>query len=181
MNFMREQTSTETKKFTDSMLGQFFSEQIKDMYWAEQHLVKTLPEMQKAANSDKLKQAFGDHLAQTEQHVTRLEQVFEMMDMEPDSDKCKAMAGITAEGEEIIDETEEGTATRDAALIFAAQKVEHYEITSYGGLISLARCLNRSDIAAVLGQTLEEEKSADNLLTQIAGSGINQEACSEMN
>ena len=111
----------------DSMLAGFFHGEIKDIYWAEKHLVKTLPKMIKAATSAQLKSAFTNHLAQTKVHCERLEQVFGLLGKKPQAKKCEAMEGITKEGEGIIEETQAGTATRDVGLIFAGQKVEHYE------------------------------------------------------
>lgn len=163
----------------DAMLEKFFTDELKDIYWAEKHLVKTLPKMQKAATSDQLKQAFGDHLEQTKGHVERLEQVFEMLGKKAQAKKCDAMEGITKEGEGIIEETEQGTATRDVGLVLAGQKVEHYEISTYGGLEQLARTLGKDDVADILAQTLAEEKEADSLLTSVAEDGINYEAAEE--
>ncbi len=163
----------------DSMLLEFFEDELKDIYWAEKHLVKTLPKMRKAATSEKLKQAFEDHLEVTQTHVSRLEQVFELMGKKAQAKKCDAMAGITEEGAGIIEETEKGTATRDVGLILAAQKVEHYEIATYGGLAQLARTLGRDDVAEILETTLGEEKEADVLLTDIAENDINYEASRE--
>ena len=161
------------------MLEEFFCDELKDIYWAEKHLVKTLPKMQKAATSADLKQAFADHLETTKEHVTRLEEVFGLMGKKPQAKKCDAMAGITEEGAGIIEETEKGTATRDVGLILAAQKVEHYEISTYGGLAQLARTLGHDDVADILETTLGEEKEADTLLTDIAENGVNYEASEE--
>jgi len=163
----------------DSMLEDFFNDELKDIYWAEKHLVKTLPKMQKAATSSELKQAFADHLEVTKQHVQRLEDVFGMMGKKPQAKKCDAMEGITKEGQGIIEETEAGTATRDVGLILAGQKVEHYEISTYGGLAQLARTIGRDDVASVLAETLAEEKEADELLTSVAENGVNYEAAEE--
>lgn len=160
-------------------LMELFSDAIKDLYWAEKHLVKTLPKMKKAASSSQLKDAFGNHLEQTREHVTRLEQVFEMMGKKAQAKKCDAMEGLSKEGESIIEETDNGTATRDVGLILAAQKVEHYEIATYGGLVQLAKTLGHDDISEVLQQTLTEEKKADQLLTEIAENDINCEASEE--
>jgi len=159
-----------------SKLEEFFVEQLKDMYWAEKHLVKALTKMQKAATTEELQQAFEDHRAVTEEHAMKLEQVFEIMGKKPQAKKCEAMEGLLKEGESIIEETEEGTATRDAGLIMAAQKVEHYEIASYGTLVQLANTMQKSDAASVLEQILQEEKDADVLLTEIAENDINWEA-----
>jgi ferritin-like metal-binding protein YciE len=163
----------------DSKLHQFFLQQLQDVYWAEKKLVKTLPKLAEASTSYKLKQAFNDHLDQTKNHVTRLEQVFEMMGEEAKALKCPAMAGIVDEGEDIIDETDKGTAQRDVGLIFAAQKAEHYEIATYGGLVTLARTMGHTDAAELLEQTLTEEKMADQLLTKIAEEDANVKANTE--
>ncbi len=167
------------KGANDSLLQSFFADELKDIYWAEKHLVKTLPKMQKAATSQELKNAFADHLEVTRTHVTRLEQAFEAMGKKAQAKKCEAMEGITKEGESIIEDTEEGTSTRDVGLILAAQKVEHYEISTYGGLTQLAVTLGIDDVADLLSQTLAEEKEADSTLTDIAENNINYEAAEE--
>jgi len=163
----------------DSMLEEFFKDEIKDIYWAEKHLVKTLPKMAKAATSPELKEAFTNHLEETKVHVERLEQVFELLEEKAQAKKCDAMEGITKEGDGIVEETETGTSTRDVGLILAGQKVEHYEISTYGGLAQLARNLGRDDVAELLEQTLEEEKKADQLLTTVAEDSVNYEAAQE--
>ncbi len=162
-----------------SLLREFFVDELQDIYWAEQHLVDTLPKMSAAATTGELKQAFDNHLEVTMGHVSRLEQVFQMINEEANAKKCKAMAGITAEGESIISDTDSNTLTRDVGLIFAAQKAEHYEIATYGCLTQLAKTLGRNDVAALLHQTLEEEKEADEELTEIAKSHINVDAAYE--
>ena len=163
----------------DSMLEEFFTDELKDIYWAEKHLVKTLPKMQKAATSKELKDAFAGHLETTKGHVTRLEQVFEMLGKKAQAKKCDAMEGITKEGASIIEDTEAGTATRDVGLILAGQKAEHYEISTYGGLAQLARTLGKEDIANILAETLAEEKEADELLTSVAENNVNYQAIEE--
>ena len=163
----------------DSMLKSFFEDELKDIYWAEKNIVKTLPKMKKAATSEKLQQAFEDHLQQTQTHVERLEQVFETLGKKAQAKKCDAMEGIIEEGKGIIEETEKGTATRDVGLILSAQKVEHYEIATYGGLAQLATTLGLEEVAELLRQTLEEEKQTDQLLTEIAESDVNYEASME--
>jgi ferritin-like metal-binding protein YciE len=175
----KQQSTKNASKNDGSMLEEFFVDELKDIYWAEKHLVKTLPKMQKAATTPELQQAFADHLEATKEHVTRLEEVFEMLGEKAVAKKCEAMAGITKEGEDIIDETEKGTATRDVGLILAAQKVEHYEISTYGGLAQLAKTLAHDDVAKVLEKTLSEEKEADELLTSIAEDNVNYEAAEE--
>lgn len=163
----------------DSMLREFFIDELKDIYWAEKHIVTTLPKMAKAATSQNLKEAFTNHLEETKGHVTRLEEAFKALDEKAVAKKCDAMEGILKEGSGIIEETEEGTATRDVGLILAAQKVEHYEISTYGGLGQLARTLGEDDVAELLETTLEEEKAADIKLTEVAEVGINYEAAEE--
>ena len=165
----------------DSRLMEFFYGELKDIYWAEKHLVKTLPKMAKAATSVELKAAFTAHLAETKVHCERLEKVFGMIDMKAQAKKCEAMEGIIKEGAGIIEETEAGTATRDVGLIFAGQKVEHYEIATYGGLIQLAKTLGLEDCADIMLQSLNEEKKADEGLTDIAENNINYESFEEKN
>jgi ferritin-like metal-binding protein YciE len=172
-------TRTKAKKETKPALLEFFVDEIKDIYWAEKHLTKALPKMKKAASSEELKEAFATHLEQTQEHVVRLEKVFELLDEKVQAKKCDAMEGLVQEGEGIIEDTEAGTATRDVGLIIAAQKVEHYEIATYGGLSQLARTLGLEEISAILGTTLAEEKETDELLTGIAENDINYEASEE--
>lgn len=163
----------------DSMLLEFFTDELRDIYYAEKHIVKTLPKMKKAATSPELQQAFEDHKVQSQGHVERLEQVFELLGEKAKGKKCEAIEGITKEGEGIIEDTEKGTATRDVGLILAAQKVEHYEISTYGGLSQLARTLGKDDIADILETTLNEEKETDSLLSGIAENAINYQASVE--
>src|SRR5579871_49765 len=173
------QTKAVKNSGTNSRLEEFFVDEIKDIYWAEKHLVKTIPKMQKAASSEQLKHAFSEHLETTKEHVVRLEKVFEILGEKTEAKKCDAMEGITKEGESIIEDTEKGTATRDVGLILAGQKVEHYEISTYGGLAQLARTLGHRDVADILESTLKDEKKADDLLTSIAEKHVNYEAASE--
>ena len=163
----------------DSMLREFFIEELKDIYYAEKKIVKTLPKMRKAATTKELQQAFEEHTQQSQKHVERLTQVFELLGEKAKAKTCDAIEGIVKEGEGIITDTETGTATRDVGLILAAQKVEHYEISTYGGLATLADNLGLSEVAALLRQTLEEEKQTDLLLTQIAENNVNYEASQE--
>ena len=160
----------------NSKLLDFFVRQLQDIYWAEQKLVKTLPKMEDAADSRQLKQAFNSHLLETKNHVSRLEKVFDLIGVPASAKECHAMISIADEGEEIIDETEEGTPQRDVGLIFAGQKAEHYEIATYGGLVQLARTLGYTDAAEIMGVTLAEEKKADSLLTRIAADRMNMQA-----
>ncbi|HEY2349323.1 MAG TPA: ferritin-like domain-containing protein [Puia sp.] len=172
--------SANNQENRNSKLQKFFVDQLKDIYWAEQKLVKTLPKLRDASTSHSLKNAFENHLQETKMHVSRLEQVFSIAGEEKDSVKCQAMAGIVDEGEDIIDETDEGSSQRDVGLIFAGQKAEHYEIASYGGLIQLADTLGYTEATSLLKETLDEEKKADELLTSLAESGINKRALQEM-
>jgi len=173
----KQQTSQNNgSEHQESLLEKFFIDQLKDIYYAEQQLLKALPEMQKACTTEELEDAFGDHLKQTERHVKRLEKVFQAIDKKPEGKKCEAMDGLIKEAKTIIGETKENTMTRDAALIIAAQKVEHYEIASYGGLVQLAITMNLERVADILDKTLQEEEETDRKLTEIAESSINLEA-----
>lgn len=162
-----------------SLLHQFFMDSLKDIYWAEKALTKALPKMSKNATSEELKKAFDQHLEITKSQVERLEQVFQALGEKAQAKKCEAMEGLVEESESIIGETKDDTFTRDAALIIAAQKVEHYEIATYGGLVQLAKTMNKGNIAKMLETTLNEEKEADVLLTKIAEAGINDVATNE--
>jgi ferritin-like metal-binding protein YciE len=166
-------------KKEDGKLKEFFHDEIKDIYWAEQKLVKTLPKLAKAATSDELRDAFTSHLEETKEHVNRLEQVFELLGEKAQAKKCDAMEGITEEGASIIEDTEDGTSTRDVALILAGQKAEHYEIATYGGLAQIAKTLGLNDVASLLETTLKEEKKADSALTELAKGSINDDASEE--
>ena len=163
----------------NNKLMEFFINELKDLLWAERELVETLPDMVEAATSAELRSAFEMHLTETQTHVTRLEEVFGILGLEPESRKCDAMAGILDEGDEIIGATEDGTAQRDVGLIFAGQKAEHYEIASYGGMIALAKTLGYYEIAELFVLTLDEEKTADAKLTEIAESQANYDASTE--
>jgi len=176
----KKQTASYTPEENNSMLQELFIEELRDIYWAEKHLVKALPKMQKATSSEDLATAFADHLAVTQEQVSRLEQVFDLMGEKARGKKCDAMEGLVKEAESVIEDTEEGTSTRDVALIIAAQKVEHYEIAAYGGLATLAKTLGKNEVKELLGQSLEEEKETDELLTQLAESNINQSASHEV-
>ncbi len=131
-------------------------------------MVKSLPKMINAASSTELQNALNDHLEVTEEHVLRLEEIFELLNKKAQAKKCDAMEGLTKEGEGVIEGTDSGTAARDQGIIMAAQKVEHYEIATYGGLAQLAKTLGYNDVSRLLELTLAEEKEADQLLTTIA-------------
>ena len=171
-----EESSEDATSNENSELMEFFVDELKDIYWAEKHLVKALRKLKKAATTEELQQAFEDHAAATEEHVSRLEQVFEMFGKKAQAKKCEAMDGLTKEADSIVEDTEAGTMTRDVGLIIAAQKVEHYEIATYGSLVQLANTMNLSEISEILEQTLQEEKETDELLTYIAENDINMEA-----
>lgn len=156
-----------------TLLHELFMDELKDIYWAEKHLTKALPKMRKAATAGELADAFEDHLEVTQNQIARLEEVFEMMDTPARAVKCEAMEGLVKEAQNMIEDMPKGTAARDAGLIICAQKVEHYEIASYGSLVQLARTMGREDVADLLEITLEEEKETDLLLTELAVSGIN--------
>ena len=160
----------------NSQLEKLFTDSLKDIYWAEKQLTKTLPKMKKAATTDELKSAIEEHLTQTESHVKRLEQVFDMCGKKVQAKKCDAMEGIIKEGDSIVEETQDGSMTRDAGIIMAAQKVEHYEIATYGSLVQIAKTLGMNDAAEVLHLTLDEEKQADEKLTEVAEWHVNQAA-----
>lgn len=156
-------------------LEDLFGDQLRDLYDSEQRLIKALPKMAEAAESQELKRAFTHHLQETENHVDRLRQVFEIAGKKPDAKTCEAMKGLIAEGEEILG-AEGDSAVRDAAIIAAAQRVEHYEMAGYGTARSFARQLGLEDAAQLLQQTLDEEGAADHKLTDIAEQKINPQA-----
>jgi len=177
-------TKTATKKASagkmeNSKFHELFVEELKDIYWAEKNLVKALPKMQKAATSDDLSTCIGNHLEETKEHVARLEEVFELLGKKPQAKKCEAMEGLITEGQEILADTEADTAVRDAGIIIASQKIEHYEISAYGSLRTLANVMGHTEVAKLLEKTLQEEKNADSLLTEVAESAINEEAAAE--
>ncbi len=171
--------STKTTPAQETSLLELFTDGIKDIYWAENHLVKNLPKMIAAATSKALVAGITEHLEETKIHVSRLEQVFELLGEKVQAQKCDAMEGLAKEGEGIIESTEAGTATRDVGIILASQKVEHYEIATYGGLHQLAVTLGLEEAAGILAETLAEEKAADEKLTQVAESEINHTAANE--
>jgi ferritin-like metal-binding protein YciE len=176
----RAKTNTKAAPYNEeSKLKELFVEELKDIYWAEKHLLKALPKMAKASTSEELAGAFENHLAQTEGQVSRIEQVFEQLEMAARAKKCEAMEGLVMEAQQAIEDTDKGTATRDAALIISAQKVEHYEIASYGSLVQLAKTIGLNDAIELLQQTLDEEKETDVLLTELAVSAVNINAENE--
>ncbi|NML22033.1 ferritin-like domain-containing protein [Pseudoflavitalea sp. G-6-1-2] len=171
-----QQQQQQQQQSQPSYLQRFFTDQLKDMYYAEQALLKGLEKLKNACSTEELEDAFEKHRRQTERHVTRLEKVFKLIGKKPEAKKCEAMDGLLKEADTIINETTEGTLTRDAALIIAAQKVEHYEIATYGGLVQLAITMDLDRAAEILEKTLNEEEGTDLLLTDIAESFINVNA-----
>ncbi|AZB26336.1 MULTISPECIES: YciE/YciF ferroxidase family protein [Chryseobacterium] len=171
-----DKATTKKDEMKNSPLHKFFVSALKDIYYAENAILEALEKMQDAATSEDLKDAFEDHHLQTQKHVKRLEKVFKLIDETPEKKECKAIKGIIEEGEETIKSTEEGSATRDVGLIIAAQKVEHYEIATYGGLAQLAITMGHDKAADLLERTLQEEEDTDAGLTEIAETSINFDA-----
>lgn len=166
---------TPAKKDAAKQLKDLFEDSLKDIYWAEKALVKALPKMYKNATDKKLKMAIEQHLNETEIHVKRLEECFASLGKKAQAKKCDAMQGLLDEGKSIMEETEAGP-VRDAGIIAAAQKVEHYEIATYGSLAAYAKVLKEKDCLKNLLATLNEEKKCDQLLTKIADTAINSKA-----
>lgn len=163
----------------ESMLRDLFIEELKDIYWAEKHLTKAMPKMRKGATSEELAGAFETHLAQTAEQISRIEEVFGLLEMPVRAKKCDAMEGLVKEAQSVLEDTPKGSSVRDVALIIQAQKIEHYEIASYGSLVQLAKTMGETEIADLLQTTLDEEKETDVLLTELAESGINISADNE--
>jgi len=158
-------------------IEKLFVDELKDLYSAETQITKALPKLAKASNSAELRSAFENHLKETRAHVERLEQIFSILETSPRGKTCEGMKGLLKEGSEMVKETEQG-AVRDAAMISAAQRVEHYEMAGYGSVRTYAQLLGRENMVKILEKTLEEEKSADSKLTSIARN-VNDEALSE--
>ncbi len=156
-------------------LEDLFEHEIKDLYSAENQLLAALPKMAKEANDQNLANAFEQHLRETENHIARLKQVCEMLNISPEGEKCKAMEGLVKEGESMIDENATPE-TKDAGLIAAAQRVEHYEISGYGTAAHFAERLGHTEAARILQQTLQEEQATDTKLNELAKSWINAKA-----
>jgi len=158
-------------KLEDLFLGE-----LKDIYDAEKQIVKALPKLAKIASNPELRDGIEEHLEQTKGHVARIEQVFDRLGEKHQGRKCVGIQGILTEGNATVSEIESGTAAQDAALIYSAQKVEHYEIATYGALCSWANLLGRDDVAALLHQNLAEEQAANEKLSQLAANSINTQA-----
>ncbi len=179
MKTTKKNNVTSVSEQDSPALKELFVDGLKDIYWAEKHLAKALTKLAKAATSSDLKTAFETHKQETEVHVERLEKVFSMIDVKAVAKKCEAMEGLIKESETITEETEKGTMVRDCGLIMAAQKVEHYEIASYGSLRTLAEKLGYPEVADLLQTTLNEEGETDKKLTVIAEEYVNEEAATE--
>ena len=156
-------------------LDDLFLDELRDLYDAEKQLTKALPKMAKASTSEELRTAFENHLQETQNQVARLDQIFEMLDEKPTGKKCAAMAGLVKEGDEIVSSTDD-TSVRDAGLIAAAQKVEHYEMSGYGSARTHAQILGHVEAVSLLEETLNEEKQADRKLNDIAENSVNEQA-----
>lgn len=163
-------------KSSSEGLRELFVLELKDIYWAEKALTKAIPKMIKKAGSEELVAALEEHLSVTEEQVSRVEECFKALGLKPQAKKCEAMEGLISEGEEMMDELD--GIVRDAAIIAASQKIEHYEIASYGTLCSFARSLGETEVMDILDGILQEEKDADSKLTEIAEASINEEALS---
>jgi len=168
-----------TATIKESKFYALFLKSLQDIYWAEQALVEALPKMKAAATSTELANAIDKHLGETKIHVQRLEQIFDSLGEEAKGKKCEAMAGLIEEGNTVIADTEEDSYVRDAGIIMAAQKVEHYEIASYGTLKALAGRMAQPELSSLLVQTLKEEKETDDALTVLAEQEVNDQAAAE--
>jgi ferritin-like metal-binding protein YciE len=155
-------------------IEKLFVDELKDLYSAEKQITKALPKLAKASTSEDLRDAFESHLKETQGQIERLEQIFSILEVSPRGKTCAGMKGLLEEGSEVLEEAEEG-AVRDAAMISAAQRVEHYEMAGYGSVRTYAELLGKDKIVTLLQKTLEEEKSADSKLTHIAQS-VNEDA-----
>lgn len=177
-NHTKSSKMTESEGMESSQLMKLFEDELKDIYWAEKALTKAIPKMIKNATSADLIDALESHLSETQNQVTRLEEVFNSIDKKAAAKKCEAMEGLIKEGQEIMEDCEEG-AMCDAGIISAAQKIEHYEIASYGTLRQFAETLELTDAVDLLEETLNEEKAADQKLTEVALSAVNVKAAEQ--
>lgn len=163
----------------NSMMEKLFIDQLRDIYYVEKTLIKALGRMAKKATTEELKEIFVEHQEVSQEQLSRLDQVFEIIGKRAQAKKCPALDGLIEEAEEMMSETEDDTLTRDVALIISAQKIEHYEIAAYGSLATLARTYGMQEVADLLQETLDEEKDADQQMTYIAENNINYEAGQE--
>lgn len=176
---LSEKSSNKRTSGNQSSLKTFFISALQDMYFAEAEIEKGLAKIKKQATTEELQDALEDHELDTRKHISRIEKVFKLVGEEPKKKKCDAIMGILKEVDDMISDTDDDSMTRDAALIIGAQKVEHYEIATYGGLVQIARTLGFDSAADTLETTLEEEEETDYLLTEIAEEFINFEASEE--
>ncbi len=175
----KSNNSKEKASMKSSQLMELFEDQLKDIYWAEKALLKAIPKMVKKATSEELNEVLTSHLEETREQISRLEEVFNLIDVKARGKKCEAMEGLIREAAEIMESCEEGS-MRDAGIISAAQKVEHYEIATYGTLRQFAETLEMTEVEKLLATTLQEEKEADLKLSEVAMEAINVEAAEEM-
>lgn len=181
-NGKRNSNKQKQSRFNEKNAGklkEFFLEELKDIYFAEHEALKALKKMKGAATSKALKESIGLHHSETEEQIKRLEEVFALVGEKPSKKKCEGILGIIKDGESVLEDTETDTTVRDVAIIIANQKVEHYEITSYGSLAELARTLGLDEAAELLDITLDEEKQTDVTLTTLAVESVNEEATKE--
>jgi ferritin-like metal-binding protein YciE len=175
----KEISSTGNGNMEDSAFHMLFINELKDIYWAEKQLVKVMPKWPTKAYSDELKEAIEQHTHETNDQVTRLEKFFEKLNEKPTARKCEALEGILRETDQLVDETPEQSLVRDVAIISCFQKIEHYEIASYGTLRTMAQVMNHYEAEELLSATLDEEKNADSTLTAIAKNFVNEPAKEE--
>jgi len=173
---LKTNVETVTAVMNDSTLHHLFLEELRDIYWAEKYLVKSIPTMIKACTSDDLREGLESHLSETENHVMRLESVFQIIDEKVSTKKCEAMEGLVEEAKRLVDHTTKGSNVRDVAIISSCQKIEHYEIATYGTLCALASVMGHAEAEELLNATLKEEKNADTTLTKLAKGHINESA-----
>ena len=173
-----ERTPAGEKNMKLKNLDELFQDELFDIYNGEQQLTKALPKMAENASDPRLAEGFRNHLEETEGQIRRIEKIFKLLNITEQKETCEAMKGLIKEGEELIKNTEEGP-VRDAAMITAAQKVEHYEIAAYGSLVALANTLGHMEAASIMAETLEEERATDRKLNELAEGGINQNAMQE--
>ncbi len=161
------------KTHGESALNSFFIQELEDIYWAEKYMARFLPQIRDAATSEELESVIADHISETEKQVNRLENIFELLGVEAKSEKCEAIVALFSEVQKAISKTQAGTSTRDAALIIGGQKIEHYEIATYGGLVQLATTLGFEQITHLLERNLQEEKDTDILYSDLAEKKVN--------
>ncbi len=178
-NVQTKERTAQTKQTSQPQFRAFFVDALKDIYWAEKHLVKGMQKMQQAATCKRLIAALKKHEQESPEQLARLERIFELLGCKASAKKCEAMEGLLKETDSVIEETEQDSFVRNAALILCAQKIEHYEIATYGTLHALADYLPEKEVRQLLGELLEEEKKTDCLLTEIAEQYVNQPASEE--